>query len=236
VDVRVVPAGWPWVEAIVAAWVHRLRATPALRMVLGTSAVTVPVYEAMAAAEASWADAEVRLLYELGGLAADHPGRCDAVLRRVLVDCVDLGPGGYRPFDVDAPPRDIGRIGLAVVGLENDGRLGLNEPGSPADSPTRRVTLGATCRAEIGAAVDDDALPSWGVTVGMGPLLAAREVWVLAAGSVEAATVAACVDGAAGPHRPASLLRTHPRCTWWLDAAAARALSPSDRADRRDRP
>ena len=71
--------------------------------------------------------------------------------------------------------------------------------------------------------------PTWGVTVGLGDLLRAGEVWVLAAGPTKAAIVARGLEGAVSTDVPASLLQHHPNCTWWLDPAAAADLGGSRR-------
>ena len=56
-------------------------------------------------------------------------------------------------------------------------------------------------------------------------LVAAERVWVLVTGSSKADTVRACLEEPPAASRPASALQGHPRCTWWLDEAAASRLT-----------
>jgi 6-phosphogluconolactonase/glucosamine-6-phosphate isomerase/deaminase len=108
------------------AFARLLGQRPDLRMCLATGRTPLPVYAELAARPLPWRRAAVLLLDEFGGLAPDEPGGCDAALRRVLVDRVDLAPGGYRPIDtagdLDAECRAVdawldGGLGLAVLGL-----------------------------------------------------------------------------------------------------------------------
>ena len=64
--------------------------------------------------------------------------------------------------------------------------------------------------------------PTWGVTIGVGPLRASREIWLLAAGVGKADIVRDVLLLPVSAERPASLLRTHPNCTFFLDGAASR--------------
>jgi glucosamine-6-phosphate deaminase len=87
----------------------------------------------------------------------------------------------------------------------------MNEPGSAADSVTRRVelseeTIAASARY-FGRRHD---LPTWGVTAGIGTILRSREIWLLATSSGKASIVARLVDGPVTTAVPATLLRQHP--------------------------
>jgi glucosamine-6-phosphate deaminase len=234
VDLRVLPAR-DWAGTVAAAWAELLTGRPALRMCLATGATPLPVYAEVAARPLSWAQASVLLLDEFGGLPADEPGGCDATLRRALVDRVDLAPGGYRSIDtaagdLDAECRAVDRwldggLDLALLGLGGNGHLGMNEPGASADARTRRVELAAATVAAAARYLGDRHRPGWGVTVGLADLVAAERVWVLVTGEDKAEVVRACLEGRPTPSLPASVLRGHPRCTWWLDEAAASRLS-----------
>ena len=236
-EVRVLPAGG-WAGAVAAAWAGLLGERPDLRMCLATGETPLPVYAEVTARPVSWARASVLLLDEFGGLPPGEPGGCDATLRRALVDRVDLAPGGYRPIDtaagdLGAECRAVdawldGGLDLALLGLGRNGHLGMNEPGAEPDARTRRVELaGATVEAAA-RYLGDHHRPSWGVTVGLADLVAAERVWVLVTGEHKADVVRACLEDRPTPALPASGLRGHPGCTWWLDEAAAARLRPGD--------
>jgi 6-phosphogluconolactonase/glucosamine-6-phosphate isomerase/deaminase len=67
-------------------------------------------------------------------------------------------------------------------------------------------------------------LPTWGVGVGLKPLLASKEIWLLANGSTKADIIRRVVNGPIGEDVPASLLRRHPESWFFVDAEAAALL------------
>jgi len=87
---------------------------------------------------------------------------------------------------MDAAIEAAGGLDLAILGLGANGHVGMNEPGTPAGAPTRPVDL-APSTIEAARGYGADPPPTRGVTLGLGPLLAAREVWLLARGESKAA-------------------------------------------------
>ncbi|MGM0819676.1 MAG: 6-phosphogluconolactonase, partial [Actinomycetota bacterium] len=116
-----------------------------------------------------------------------------------------------------------GGLDLCLLGLGANGHVGLNEPGSAPDGPTRRVGLAPA--STVAASRYGDAAPTWGLTLGMAEILEAREVWLLVAGAHKAAVLAEALEGPVTPALPASLLRRHERLRVLADAPAAAALS-----------
>ena len=242
-DLRTFEAGRAWVDATADALIQALQRRPELRLCLPTGSTPAPVYEAVVratqAGDVSWRDATVFLLDEFGGLPPGDRGRCAVTLRRQLIDGIDLPPASIRELDVDAADLDAMSarfdqslapgLDLVVLGLGVNGHVGMNEPGSAADSPTRKVDLAPETIAGSARYLDPvnrhpDRLPTWGVTLGMAAIRGAREVWVWVTGTGKAEIVRACVEGPSGEDRPASLLAAHPACTWWLDEPAAALL------------
>jgi glucosamine-6-phosphate deaminase len=225
-----------WVDAVVTCWCERLTTTPRLRMCLPAGHTPQPIYAAMgravAAGRISFREAEIFVLDEYGSLAADDPGRCSNMLRRDLLDHIDLPPGRFHGLDTATAEYERvcraydgliarGGLDLTLLGIGRNGHLGMNEPGSDPAGKTRRVELHASTVAASARYLSHTRLPTWGITVGLEPLLDSREVWLLASGAGKADIVRRAVDGPIGPDVPASLLRGHPNCLVWLDAAAA---------------
>ncbi len=227
-----------WAAAVAARWIRRLHAQPDLVMCLPTGATPRPVYSMMAAAviagTVSFAGAQVYLLDEFGGLAPDDAGRCDAMIDRHLVGRIDLPPGSLHKLDPDAVDIDAeaARYGaalrqagldLTLVGIGVNGHIGLNEPGSSAESTARRVELASSTQESMrryGAGHS----AAWGLTLGMAEILQSAEVWLVATGQSKAAIVAAALKGPISSAVPASLLRQHPKASALLDQSAASAL------------
>jgi len=120
--------------------------------------------------------------------------------------------------------RAAGGIDLLLLGLGVNGHLAFNEPGSAPDSRTRRVrlapeTLARSRQAQPGAEPCPEAL-----TLGLGTILEARRIAVLAFGSAKSAAVRQALRGPESADCPASFLRRHGSVEWFLDPAAAAQL------------
>ena len=125
----------------------------------------------------------------------------------------------------EAQIADAGGIDLQLLGVGRTGHLGFNEPGSPPDSRTRLVTLDPLTREDAAAGFGDLAsVPSQAVSMGLGTILDAREIVVLASGAAKAEIVRQAVEGEETAQVPASWLRTHPNVRLYLDQGAASRL------------
>ena len=226
------------VQGVVTFWRDRLSTNPEQKMCLPTGTTPAPVYAEMVrsvrAGLTSFARAHLFALDEFGGLAKDDDGLARNALARMLLDPIGLprdtlySPDVWTP-DLDSVCREYEeRIGagfdLVILGVGLNGHLGMNEPGSAADSPTRRVELHPTTIQSSARYFNHGNLPRWGVTVGLRPILASKEVWVLATGSSKATVIRDTIHGEVGVNIPASLLRRHPNCSFFVDADAGALL------------
>jgi glucosamine-6-phosphate deaminase len=128
----------------------------------------------------------------------------------------------------DAYESDIaaaGGIDLQLLGIGIDGHIGFNEPGSSLASRTRIKTLTDQTRRDNARFFSSlDHVPRHVITQGVGTILDARHVVLLAFGEVKAAAVAAAVEGPVTAMVPASALQLHPHATAVVDEPAAAAL------------
>jgi len=227
-----------WVDGAASLWRDRLRNNPGLRICLPSGHTPNAIFAAMGrsvnAGLASFAGAEIFCLDEFGGLARDDEGRCANMLRRYLLSNIDLPEKQFHRIDIDAP--DVKKVcrdydcaiepgfDLTLLGLGLNGHLGMNEPGSSAESPTRRVDLASTTVASSAKYLTHGNLPTWGISVGLKQLLGSKEVWLLANGPAKTEIVHRVVHGAVGEEVPASLLRRHQRSFLMVDAEAGRSI------------
>ncbi len=119
-----------------------------------------------------------------------------------------------------------GGIDFQILGIGRSGHVGFNEPGSPYDSATRRVHLDALTRKD--AASDffgEDNVPEMAITMGLGTILQARRIVLLAFGEHKAPIIRRAVEGEVSINVPASFLQEHPGATMYLDCAAAADLT-----------
>lgn len=119
-----------------------------------------------------------------------------------------------------------GGLDLAVIGIGHNGHIAYNEPGSSFESRTRLVELaGSTKSANARFVSSPDEVPAHGLTMGVGTMMDAREIVMLASGEGKAAIVARMVEGPVSEDVPATALRLHQRSLVILDQDAARRLS-----------
>lgn len=119
-----------------------------------------------------------------------------------------------------------GGIDLQLLGIGRTGHIGFNEPGSGPESRTRLVTLDAMTRRD--AARDflgENNVPRYAITMGVGTILEARRILLLAWGMGKASVVAKALEEAPNDRLPASYLQSHPNTTFILDEPAASALT-----------
>ena len=228
-----------WADAVAHGWIERLTLNPRLVMCLPTGVTPRSLYAAMgdavAAGGVTFAEATVFLLDEFGGLDPGDPSRCDTMMQRDLLDRIDLPAASFHKFDPDQADlaHEVARywssvvssgLDLTIVGLGGNGHVGLNEPGSEADSPARRVELaGSTRDAMVRYGGDHPA--TWGLTLGMAEVLASQELWLIVTGAAKAEITKAVLEGPITPDVPGSLLRNHPNVVAFLDESAAAELA-----------
>lgn len=121
----------------------------------------------------------------------------------------------------------VGGLDLQVLGIGRTGHIGFNEPGSTRDSRTRLVTLDALTRRDAARDFLGEAnVPRHAITMGVGTILAAREIVLLAWGAGKATAIARAVEGQANDDSlPASFLQGHPKTRFLIDEAAASLLT-----------
>lgn len=119
-----------------------------------------------------------------------------------------------------------GGIDLQVLGIGRTGHIGFNEPGSARNSRTRLVTLDALTRRDAARHFPSEtSVPCHAITMGVGTILEAGKIVLLAWGDAKASIVAGAVEGGATEKLPASLLQGHPDVRVLLDRSAAAELT-----------
>ena len=128
--------------------------------------------------------------------------------------------------DYERAIRDAGGIDFQILGIGQTGHIGFNEPGSSASSRTRLVVLDTiTRRAAAADFFGTENVPVEAITLGVGTILEAREIVLVATGEHKAAIVRRAVEGETDHAVAATYLQRHPNATVYLDAAAAAELT-----------
>lgn len=222
---------------------------------LATGGTMVGVYAAIVAAAreraVSFAGVDTINLDEYLGLASEHPCSFAAYMREHLFRHVDLDPArcvvpdGLRaasePVEVALALEEhlarLGGIELQLLGMGRNGHLAFNEPGASHASRTRVVALARETREDAAQAFGGiAAVPRRALTLGLGTILEARRLRVLAFGAAKAAALATAFTGPVARAHPGSALRSHPDVHVFADQDAARlapdaARRPGDGAE-----
>jgi len=121
---------------------------------------------------------------------------------------------------------DIGGIDIQVLGIGHNGHLGFNEPGSSLASRTRKLKLTESTRKANARYFDNDItqVPTHAVTMGLGTILEADTLLMLAAGG-KADAIKAALEGPVSVKCPASALQLHPNVICILAEDAASKLT-----------
>jgi glucosamine-6-phosphate deaminase len=122
--------------------------------------------------------------------------------------------------------REAGGIDLQLLGIGRTGHVGFNEPGSALESRTRLITLDSVTRSDAASDFFGEwNVPRQAITMGVGSILDARRVVLLAFGEHKAPIVRRAVEEAPSSQVSASALQQHPDARFVLDRAAAARLS-----------
>ncbi|MCA9135349.1 MAG: glucosamine-6-phosphate deaminase [Planctomycetales bacterium] len=121
---------------------------------------------------------------------------------------------------------ELGGIDMLILGIGRTGHIGFNEPGSSTESRTRTITLDAMTRIDAASNFFGvENVPRRAITMGVGTILDARRIILLAFGEGKASIVARSVEGEIAPAVPATFLQQHDDVEFFLDSAAAANLT-----------
>ncbi|WP_329315190.1 glucosamine-6-phosphate deaminase [Streptomyces sp. NBC_01262] len=244
-EVVIVPdavAGGELIAETIAALLSR---KPGALLGVATGSTPLPVYEALAAKAASGAvdvsRARICQLDEYVGLPAGHPESYRSVVLREVVRPLGLGEDAFMGPDgaagdiaaacaeYDRALAEAGGVDLQLLGIGTDGHIGFNEPCSSLASRTRIKTLTRQTRQDNARFFDSpEEVPHHVITQGIGTILEARHLVLLATGEAKAEAVALAVEGPLAAVVPASALQLHPHATVVVDEAAASGLKLAD--------
>ncbi|MEV0093478.1 glucosamine-6-phosphate deaminase [Streptomyces sp. NPDC050738] len=241
-EVVIVPDAKAGGELIAEAMAALIRRKPDALLGVATGSTPLPIYEALAAKVSSGAvnasTARICQLDEYVGLPQGHPESYRSVVLREVVEPLGLTPSSFMGPDgsaadvqaaceaYDKDLADAGGVDLQLLGIGTDGHIGFNEPCSSLSSRTRIKTLTNQTRVDNARFFDNDIdqVPHHVITQGIGTILEARHLVLLATGEGKADAVAATVEGPLSALVPASALQLHRHATVVVDEAAASKL------------
>ncbi|MBK7031373.1 MAG: glucosamine-6-phosphate deaminase [Bacteroidales bacterium] len=128
--------------------------------------------------------------------------------------------------DYEQKIRESGGIDIQLLGIGRTGHIGFNEPGSAFNSRTRLVTLDRLTRIDTSDSFNgEENVPKYAITMGVGTIMSAREIFLMAWGESKASIIKKAVEESITDTLPTSYLQNHPNTTLILDKAAASELT-----------
>ena len=228
---------------IIAASVRR---KPSLVLGLATGSTTLGMYRELVRMHLEdaldFSKAMTFNLDEYIGLTPEHPRSFHFFMQRNFFSRVNVPQAhiqipdgtirnGYEEYcaTYEAAIQAAGGIDLQILGIGRDGHIGFNEPASSLGSRTRPKTLSRTT-------LDDnqrdfspgEEMPTAAITMGIGTILEARHIVLLASGAAKAKAVAKAIEGPITASVSASALQLHPDVTFLVDEGAAKELAQTD--------
>jgi glucosamine-6-phosphate deaminase len=208
-----------------------IRAKPDLRLGLPTGNTPLGMYAALVRhyrdEHLDFSGLETFNLDEYLGLAADHPKSYHAYMREHFFDYVNTPvpnrhiPAGSPDTDVSSECQKYERAIHESGGIEANGHIAFNEPGALFDSRTRVVDLAPETIANARKYFADEAdVPTKAITMGIGTILEARRILMLASGHHKAQAIQRALSGAVSESVPASALQLHPQVIAIVDQEA----------------
>ena len=211
------------------------------RIVVATGTSQLEFLDVLTKAEnLDWQHVEMFHLDEYVGLPITHPASFRKYLREQLIEKVGITQ--YYLLDGKGDPLEVARrvgealcaasVDVAFAGIGENGHLAFNDP--PADFQTEDpylvVTLDEACRRQQvgeGWFTNISEVPRQAISMSVRQILKAKEIIAVVPDARKAPAVKLCLEGQIGPMAPASILRTHPATTIYLDRESASLLNPA---------
>jgi len=207
---------------------------------LATGATPLPCYGRMAErcklGDVSFKNVTTFNLDEYCNLPEEHPNSYRSYMRMELFDKIDIDQKNTHFLDgntndetaecqrFDAMIEQSGGIDLQLLGIGRNGHIGFNEPGKAFTEGSFKVELTTSTIAANSVYFTDAPMPRYAMTMGVGSIMRAKEIVLIATGATKAEAVKAMLEGEIDPRCPASILQQHKNVTIYLDPPAASLL------------
>jgi glucosamine-6-phosphate deaminase len=220
-----------------------VRRKPTLTLGLATGGTMVNVYRELVkiAREESLDFSQVTTfnLDEYLGLPPAHPQSFSFFMRANLFSHLNFDPqkihipdgtiqGNYDDYcaSYELAIQQAGGIDLQLLGIGRNGHIGFNEPMSSFGSMTRlKVLTSDTVQDNKNSFAPNEEIPRCAITMGIGTILKAKKIVLVATGSSKASAIAKSIEGSITSAVSASALQLHPDVTFLVDQAAAAELT-----------
>jgi glucosamine-6-phosphate deaminase len=225
---------------------NSVRRNPALRLGLATGSTMVGMYQELVRlhrdVKLDFSSVVTFNLDEYLGLSSNHPQSFHHFMRQNLFAHVNVPPGNihipdgaikgnYQQYcaSYEDTIRNAGGIDLQVLGIGRNGHVGFNEPTSSLGSRTRlKVLSRETIEDNRKFFKPGEEIPQCAITMGIGTILEAKRILLLASGSSKATAIAKAIEGPLTASVTASALQLHSDVTFIVDREAGAQLKQQE--------
>ncbi|HKR30255.1 MAG TPA: glucosamine-6-phosphate deaminase [Terriglobales bacterium] len=225
---------------------NAVRRNPALRLGLATGNTMVSMYRELVRLhreeKLDFSRVVTFNLDEYLGLKSNHPQSFHHFMRQNFFANVNIAPtnihipdggitGSYQQYcaSYENAIRTAGGIDLQVLGIGRNGHIGFNEPTSSLGSRTRlKVLSKETIEDNRKFFAAEEEIPQCAITMGIGTILEAKRILLLASGSSKSAAIAKAIEGPVTASVTASALQMHSDVTFIVDREAGAQLKQQE--------
>ena len=228
-------------EAVAARFAATIKENPSCVLGMATGSTPLPTYEALVGlcrkGVLDFSGVRSFNLDEYVGISREHEQSYYRFMFDNLFSKVNISPNNvhvpYLASDdpqidckaYDAAIDEAGGIDIQILGIGNNGHIAFNEPGNVFIYGTHIVELtDSTVEANKRFFESAKDVPRKAITMGIGSIMKAKEIVLIATGAAKAEAVKAMIGGDIDPGCPASVLQLHPAVMVYLDEAAAGLL------------
>lgn len=228
-------------EAVGRIIIKRVADEPTSAIGFATGASPVPTYEYIVnefnKGNISFKDMKTFNLDEYCDLPVEDINSYHYFMNENLFGKIDVNPENINFLDGNAEDYDkesqryaeaiknAGGIKVQILGIGTNGHIGFNEPADEFTDEAFKVKLTqSTIDSNAKYFGGEEKMPKYAMTMGIGSIMRAKEIVLIATGEAKAKAIAAAVNGEVTPQCPASVLQNHPNATLFIDEAAASLL------------
>lgn len=202
---------------------------------LATGSTPITTYQEIIKSDLDFTDSISINLDEYVGLPEDSDQSYDYFMHENLFNAKPFKhsylPNG-RAADLEAEAKHYDQIiednpiDLQILGIGHNGHIGFNEPGTPADSTTHKVSLTqSTIDANARFFEHEEDVPRYAISMGLASIMKSKHILIEAYGEDKADAIKGMIEGPVTTDLPASVLQNHDNVTVIIDEAAASKLS-----------
>ena len=226
-------------EAVGNIFCDFVRKNPEAVLGLATGASPLPTYtyiaEQYSKGRVSFKKVKTFNLDEYCDLPKTHKNSFYSFMEENLFSKIDVDFNNINFLDGNAEPiseseryareiKNAGGIDIQLLGIGRNGHIGFNEPSDEFTDEAFRVKLTDSTIEANSIYFTDIPMPRYAITMGIGSIMRAKSIVLIATGESKAEAVKAMIKGEVTPRCPASILQQHPDATVFLDESAAKLL------------